>query len=188
MLVDAFAMIHKPDFVEKLGDKPLLPKGTPDGKPLPRPEIPSDVTPGGSVTVPDFPMIPPLAQPTPPNEVEVPPAPAPQEPMDETPIIQTPIPQPDYSYPDQYDQPPQRGYPDGGYRVPRVIIPINEGFDYPDRWPDRDNRGHDHDRYDDNRRGGGGGKTDKNPGPSTRTPPQTGHGKYDNNQRGKKGN
>lgn len=132
-IIELLSVMKKPLFDIKLGDKPLLPKGTPNGKTLPRPKVPSDITPIGSVELPTLPQ----------TEVTLPPPPTvPQvEPVRPAPI--TPPAQdyyePPVSYPD-YEPPPSTYYPPDVYVPER---PFRPGW-YPPR--------HDHDRDHDHGR------------------------------------
>ncbi len=160
-IIDAFKKLSKPKFDLKLGDKPLLPKGTFGKKDLSFPHIPNDITPGGKITLPEQPK-PQMTIPPPPHGR----AQTPQKPQEEyredTPQIDyyEEVPQVEY-YPTDNYIPPIR-YPSGrpNYPRPRPHRDWDGDRDHGkgDRNPDRDH-GKGTKNPDHNRDYGDGSKT-----------------------------
>ena len=189
IIVDAFKNLPKPPFNSKLGDTPLLPKGTPGKKIVPLPTIPNDVTLGGPITLPPFPG----AQITPPTP---PPPPIPQPQNEPAYPIQPNYPSqgtlpPTYYPKNDYDNntPPPSYYPPRDYYPPRHYPPA---YYPPNRYPPRDpphrhpESNHDH-GHNDKTPPRTYPTTPKYPKPSDSnyTPPkQTGPNYTPNNQRG----
>lgn len=106
VIIDMFKKIEKPPFQIKQGDKPYLPKGKTGLPEVPKPHIPNDVTPGGRVTPPALPQIPPRKV-TPPPPPQSPPAPSIPTPPENTPLRPS-YPSSEPAYP---NEPPPSYYP-----------------------------------------------------------------------------
>lgn len=110
-LVDAFKKLPKPKLDLKLGDKPLLPKGTFGKKDLPFPSIPNTITPKGKITLP--------AQPK--SQITTPPPP---------PAGNTPKKAPEHRHPTEY-YPETKNYEE----VPQVEYYPSDNYIPPTRYP-----------------------------------------------------
>lgn len=134
-LVELLKNLPKPPFDIKPGYKILPPTGSPGVPELPLPNIPSDVTPGGQITLPT----PPATSP-PQVTVPTPPSTPPQYQEPERPYYPpTPQPPPSTYYPPQQQVPPSTYYPPSeppSYYPPgRYPYPPSERT--PPRWPPR---------------------------------------------------
>lgn len=148
-LLALFEKMQKPPFNIKLGDTALLPKGPKGVKPLPKPKIPTEVQPGGSIVTPPLPgrfVMPPKAPPQPQSGS-----------------------QPDWTPPEQQVNPepvnPNWDAPPPTYIPPRVWIPPRDRG-YPSR--------HGHDEDDDNDHGRPERTPPRGKYPPGKNPPQSG--------------